>query len=44
MLWEKFMKTGKIKDYLEYKHSSEDDINANAELPGDKRRTDRRKQ
>lgn len=44
MLWERFMLTGRIVDYLRYKHSSEAVENDNAKVLDNKRRAGRREQ
>ena len=40
-LWEKFMQTGKIADYLEYKRSSEENENDNGKISHHKGRAER---
>ncbi len=44
MLWERFMQTGKIEDYLKYKHSSEELGDVYFKLLRDKRNACGRKQ
>lgn len=44
MLWEIFLSTGKIEDYLEYKRSAEAEQNADIERLDNTRRAKGRKQ